>query len=421
MKILHLASADRQGGACIAAYRLHSGLLRYGLSSEMLVNVKVTTDRAVKGARPSVIPLTDRLRRRVAAQHHASELKRNAPEQSPRLELFSSDRVAGRNWLSELISPADVYNLHWVAGFLDYQRFFSGMAPYTPLVWTLHDMNPFTGGCHYSLGCMRFRENCGACPLLGSKDERDLSARIHRRKYMALSACKAETTRIVTPSKWIEGQASSSSLLGRFKVERIPYGLDTDVYAPRSLAVAREVLGLPQNAKIVLFVSDAISNHRKGFDLLLSALELLPKDMPVSLAAIGDRASESMAQRMIDLGRMDDERLMSLAYSAADVFVMPSRAENFGMVVFEAMACGTPVVAFDVGGIPDMVRPGVTGLLAPPEDVRALAAAIETVLKDDELRERMSLECRQIAVNEYSLHVQAARYAAVYEDLIESF
>jgi glycosyltransferase involved in cell wall biosynthesis len=281
-------------------------------------------------------------------------------------------------------------------------------------------MNPLTGGCHYSLGCDRFEKNCGACPLLGSTSENDLSTQIQRRKRVAISACAAETTRIVVTSRWLKRQAQRSELLGKFPIERIPYGLDTGVFSPRPRAVAREVFDLPQNDKIILFVSDSITNYRKGFDLLIPVFNALSESMPITLVAIGDGFIREPSQRIVELGRIDNERILSFAYSAADVFVTPARAEAFGQVVFEAMACGTPVVAFDTGGMPDMVRPGITGVLAPVGNALALGEAIKTLLKDDQLRQRMSAQCRMIAVDEYSLDVQAARYASLYEALIEA-
>jgi glycosyltransferase involved in cell wall biosynthesis len=420
MRINHLAFSNAGGGAAIAASRLHLGLLRIGASSRMHVANRIGDDPTVTTV-PRAQSCAECVQRCRDQARFAREQRPYAKTVSPWLELFSNDRVAGRDLLAETLPHADVYNLHWVAGFLDYRRFFRCLASGTPLVWTLHDMNPFTGGCHYSLGCERFSERCGPCPQLGSANPDDLSARIYRRKRRAIASLDAATTRIVATSRWLQAEAQRSSLLGRFTVELIPYGLDTEVFTPRRKEIAREVFGVPQGKPMVLFVADNVSNHRKGFDLLQAALRDLDLGRHIILAAIGKHAPTVVTGGTVALlGRIDNERMMSFAYSAADVFVMPSRAEAFGQVVFEAMACGTPVVAFDVGGVPDMVRPGKTGLLAPPEDVRALREAIVTILTDDDLRFRLSAQCRRVAVTEYALDVQARRYIEVYETLVEA-
>jgi glycosyltransferase involved in cell wall biosynthesis len=282
-------------------------------------------------------------------------------------------------------------------------------------------MNPFTGGCHYSFGCDRFTQRCGACPQLGSIKERDLSAAVWRAKKIFFSSRAPEMTRIVATSKWSQGEARRSGLLSRFDIDLIPNCLDTSIFVPRARDVAREVFGLPKEQRVVLFVADHVFNHRKGFDLLLAALSDLEIGSPVTLACIGYLpGSENFASNVVSLGQFDNEHIMSFAYSAADVFVMPTRAEAFGQVVMEAMACATPVVSYAVGGIPDIVRPGRTGVLVPPENTRALRDAIQTVLVDTELRARLATESRRVAVAEYDFSVQAVRYIRLYESLIEA-
>lgn len=420
MKALHVGTNDRWGGAAIAAYRLHLGLLKVGVKSRIIASRKTAADPNVEQASPTELSIADRLRAKLITELRAWRTKKYRATRSSTLEIFSDDRVPGRDWLSEHLPTADVYNLHWVAGFLDHERFFKRLPAATPLVWTLHDMNPFTGGCHYTLGCDRFVGNCGRCHQLGSSREFDISAKILHRKHRALASLCPETTRIVATSKWMYGEARSSSLFSRFDIERIPNSLDTDIFVPRRRKTARELFDLPTDAKVILFVAESIGNHRKGFDLLQAALLSMKASDSIVLAAIGhSHGIDAQGTRLVNLGRIENERMMSFAMSAADIFVMPTRAEAFGQVVFEAMACGTPVVGFDVGGIPDMVRPGETGLLALPEDVSSLKRAIETLLDDDELRATMSRECRRIALEEYSLEIQGNRYKALYEDLVE--
>jgi glycosyltransferase involved in cell wall biosynthesis len=418
ISVLHLSASDILGGAAIAAYRLHAGLRRLGLPSRMLVGTKASEDADVyQVTRAKSIPARfSRLLRssRISFAHRKYERTRSAT-----LERMSDDRAHTEVSVARDGLPADILNLHSIAGFLDHRSFFKLLRQAEPVVWTLHDMNPFTGGCHYSLGCNGFKKRCGGCPQLNSPNSRDITAQIHARKMSAFSRLGCETTQIVTPSAWLASKVRSSSLLGRFDVDCIPYGLDTSIFQPRDRRTAREIFGLPQDRKIVAFAAQNLRNPRKGLDLLLAGLRGA-NPATVTLVSIGAGGGDLAAvEDCFPLGEMPSNRLMSFALSTADVFVCPSSADNLPNGVIEAMACGIPIVAFSVGGIPELVRSGITGLLAPSGDVAILRQEIETICSDDDMRTRMSSECRRIAVDEYALEVQAGRYRAIYEKLIQ--
>ncbi len=335
-------------------------------------------------------------------------------------DSFNDSRSEYGVTLLEQLPSCDLINLHWIAGFVDYRSFFLRAPSHIPIVWTFHDMNPFTGGCHYDEDCGRFVECCGECPQLGSKDVHDLSRQIWRRKRNIFQRLEPEALHIVTPSLWLAEEAKRSSLLGRFSSSVIPNGLDTDSFSARDPSIARAVLEVPENAKVVLFVAGSTDNWRKGFVFLANALSELPELPDLFLVSLGG-GKPALNSRInhLHLGYADNDRLLSFAYSAADVFVISSVQDNFPNTVLEALACGTPVVGFSVGGIPEMVRSGVTGLLAPPGDERALAGAISHLLENDATRAEMSANCRRIATEEYSLEIQANRYIELYEDLIK--
>jgi glycosyltransferase involved in cell wall biosynthesis len=231
---------------------------------------------------------------------------------------------------------------------------------------------------------------------------------------------------VVSPSRWLAAEAQRSTLLGQFDISVIPYGLNTHTFAPLDRASVRQSLGLPQDAALVLFAAAALDNRRKGLDLLTAALGRLatkqtPHRRPVHLLTIGDRPpTMPFPLPHHHLGATNDDRRLAEAYNAADVFVIPSRDDNLPNTVLESLACGTPVVGFAVGGIPDMVRMGETGLLAAPEDTCAMAEAIERVLVDAELRSRLAENARRVAVTEYDAAIQAGRYAALYAQILES-
>ena len=416
----HFCDADGGGGAAQAAFRLHVALRALGVASSMLVGRKVTRDPDVAAVAPG--SLAGRATVKLAERWQARRLHRYASTRSASLEIFTLGQgVLGRKLLRQL-PAADVFTLHWSSRLIDYDVLFSALPWATPVVWRMPDMNAMTGGCHYTLGCEGFTGACGNCPQLGSSSARDLSRRVHERKRRAYAKLDPAFVRFVAPSRWLQRQAERSSLLAPFECVHIPTGVDTDVFRPHPRDFAREVLGLPAAGRVVLFGADSVANHRKGFDLLLAAIAGLAREREVTLAAIGGGHVEvpAGAGPVVPLGRIDDARLLALAYAAADLFVLPTRADNLPNVVLEAMACGTPVVGFDVGGVPDMVRPGETGLLAPPEDVAGLRDAIATLLEDDELRARLGAEAREVAVREYGMELMARRYLAVYEELVEA-
>lgn len=417
MRISHLSTSDSSGGAARAAYRLHSGLRRLGLQSKMLVQEKKTFDPDVQRiAWP--MDVRSRISRTVRRKMIAGDAKRY-PNRPRGLEMFSDDRTEHGKQVARQLPPCDVATLHWVAGFVDYRGFFASVPPALPLVWRLADMNALTGGCHYDNHCGKYVARCGACPQLNSADPRDLSHQIWQRKHESLTINRPGGMHLVATSRWIAAEAQRSSLLGKFPVTIIPNALDTNDFAPRNKQFCREMLGLPPDAQVVLFVADDTNNIRKGFGMLAEALRQMDADPRLTLLSLGvGRPEVGGALRHVHLGKVSNDRFLSAIYSAADVYVIASLQESFGQTVIESMACGTPVVGFASGGIPDMVRPGVSGELAPTGDVLSLRMAVQRVLSDEGMRLTMSENCRRIALEEYTLDVQARAYASLYASLL---
>jgi glycosyltransferase involved in cell wall biosynthesis len=277
-------------------------------------------------------------------------------------------------------------------------------------------MAPLAGGCHWTNECGKFAEQCGACPQLGSNAEQDVTRTIWLRKRESLAKLDSHQLHVVTPSRWLAAEAGRSSLLSRFQCSVIPYGLDTDTFSPRDRASARRNLGIPPDVKVLLFAADAINVRRKGLHLLLDALRGLHFKEQLVLLSIG-RGNPPTVDGFACYHEppLDDDERLSYVYSAADIYVAPSEQDNLPNTVLESIACGVPVVAFEVGGIPDAVRPGVTGLLAKPGDPASLRAEIMNLLTNDEKRSEMSSNCRKVAVQEYSLELQAKRYMTLYQ------
>lgn len=362
--------------------------------------------------------LTDRVRRRLYREKLRFDFRRYTGTRPDGLEPFSDDRTP--YWLHDVFAlNPDVINLHWVANFVDYRHLFQECLGTTPVVWRLSDLNPFTGGCHYDQGCGKYRGTCGACPQLGSTNTNDLSRAVWDRKKEAFGALDDDQLHFVAQSEWIKDQVQASSLTERFPATVIPNGLDTDLFKPRDTTGLRSALEIPKQHRIVLFVAN-YETRRKGFDLLVDTLGGLTEE-EVTLLSIGSgQPGMDTALQHLHLGRIESDLLLSVFYSLADLFVIPSRQDNLPNTVLESMASGTPVVGFDTGGIPDMVRPGETGWLAEVGNVRALRGAIEQALADESAREHRGKRAREIVEEEYALERQARQYKELYEDILHT-
>jgi glycosyltransferase involved in cell wall biosynthesis len=333
--------------------------------------------------------------------------------------LFSDDRSQHSADVLRQLPETDILNLHWVALFIDYLDYLRKLPPRLPVVWTLHDMNAFTGGCHYDETCGKFHQECGACPQLGSSNPRDLSSQIWQRKREAFSGRGRQNLQIVAPSRWLADETKRSTLLSDCPIRVIPYGIDTESFQPRDRRVAREKHGIPLEAKTILFVADSTSERRKGLGVLLEALKGLENSEEYFFVIIGGGLSnEGLGSRFKTIKFLDDEAALSYVYSAADVFVIPSLQDNLPNTTLEALACGIPTIGSNAGGIPEVIRDGQTGLVVRAGDPTALRQAIVCLLGEPERRASMAMESRRLALQEYSLDIQARRYQSLYQEVL---
>ena len=416
MRITHINVTDTKGGAARAAHRLHTGLRRLGYQSQMLVAERSSGDPSVLAFSTSPLdPVLRRLRHRQLTLRYWRYWRTRPKGYDPFTGPSSPSGVS----LVEEIPPHEIINLHRIADLLDYRAFFQGLQAHTSVVWTQHDMNAFTGGCAYAYDCTGLHNTCGRCPQLGSDDPDDLSNASWRLKKAIYDRLGTNRMHIVTPSRWMASQAEQSSLLSGIRISAIPNSLDTDLFSPQDRQEARRELGIPRDAQVVLFSAASVVDRRKGFQFLAQALAALddPQEKRLLVSLGKGRPELATPVPHLHLGRIGDDRQLARAYSAADLFAIPSLQDNLPNTVLESMACGTPVVGFAVGGIPEMVRPGVTGLLARPEDASSLGAAITELLVQPDLRAQMRLNCRRIAEQEYALEVQAGRYGELYQEL----
>jgi glycosyltransferase involved in cell wall biosynthesis len=411
---------DSAGGAARAAFRTHLAVREAGVDSTFLAQEVSGHGPATVEAAPTpglVATLTRRSRRR----RFQTAVGPHLPHIAADYQIFSTDLAddpdRAVNGLRS-VGTTDILHLHWVSRFVDFPRFFPALPPGLPIVWTLHDMNAFTGGCHFDAGCGRFTGQCGRCPALESSVERDLSRQVADRKIRSLAGIDDRQLVVVSPSRWLASESQRSLVLGRFEHLVIPYGLDTDVFRPVDKAAARKILGLDADARVVMFIAEGATLKRKGAIYLVEAARLLQDDRRLAYLSLG-RTSADLPTGVphVALGHLNNDKLLPMAYFAADVVVVPSTQDNLPNTVLESMACGTPVVGFDIGGIPDMIRDGITGRVVPARDSAALAAAIRDVLSDEPRRQTMAAACRRIAVEEYSLAATARSYLELYNRL----
>jgi glycosyltransferase involved in cell wall biosynthesis len=412
MKILQIALYDRSGGACIAGYRQHQALRLAGVDSQLFVRFKVTTDVHATPFQPPPKPSVriPRLMRR--GLRNFSRRRAGLLE-----EMFTASSEHGSSLLAALPS-ADVVNVQFAWDFLDYPSFFRLLPPEIPVVVTMHEMGTFTGGCSYAGSCVRFTEACGNCPKLRRRGPCDLSSRGWQEREQAFGARRKGGLHFVANSDWTYREARRSSLLKDYPITTIHLGIDTDVFRPLDRSAAREAFGIPGHGRVVCFAAASQGDPRKGLKHLADALAGM-REKPF-LLVWGKSVPESVAAiPHLHLGNIDSEHLMAVAYNAADIFVMPSLEEAFGQTALEAIACGTPVVAFAAGGIPETVRNEETGLLASVGDTLALQANIERLLSDERLWEHCSKEGVKLAHEEFSYELNARKYIELYEALCE--
>ncbi|MEO6903109.1 MAG: glycosyltransferase [Bacteroidia bacterium] len=400
MKILHLSTYDK-GGAATAALRLHDGLLKNGIDSSFLVLHKNSkrddvTEHAMhhsglmqKAFNYLGFPQT-------TVQKNYMRIKNKTNTGAPFTFPITGIDVTQ----NDLIKNADIINLHWVSDFIDYSSFFKKINK--PVVWTLHDMNPFMGGFHYSTD----KEQ--------NKFELDtLEKQFENIKQIALE--KFKNLSIVSPSKWLLELSENSNILSAFKHYYIPYGLDLDIFKTMDRREARRLNNLPDEKIILTFISDNIKIHRKGFDLLLQSVKKLNSSTNILFCAIGQN-NEEMNSDIHYFGSIQDNQKLSSLYAASDAIIIPSRQDNLPNVMLEALATGTPVIAFNTGGMKDVITNEYTGFLADTIDAAELLKGINNFLLKRKIFNKR--EIRKFAEDFLSLDQQAKSYINLYNQIL---
>lgn len=413
MKVTQFNFHDTEGGAARAAYRIHRALLDMGVDTRMTVMSKKTDDNTVDLYE---VALPRRVFFRYLEQFikYVSRVDRNT---------YLSPNLLPGGMLREINSGnSDVVNLHWISKQMLSIREIGRIRK--PVVWTLHDMWVFCGAEHYARDGDNSRFEAGYTEQ--NRPDEEYGFDLNRFVWQSKRRHWKRPMTIVCPSHWLAGCAKRSPLLKGMRIEVIPNPLDTDVWHPTPKRIAREVLSLPQNRRIVLFGAiGGTTDFRKGADLLSDALRLLKSTelQGIQLVVFGQGEPSKPVDYgypVVYLGHLHDDISLSLVYSAADVMLVPSRQEAFGQTASEAHACGTPVVAFNIGGLPDIVEHKVTGYLARPNDAEDMAKGIAWILEETDRLEELGSRARHKAVTCFSSPVVAQQYRAVYESLSDA-
>ena len=412
MKVLIINNVDSLSGAARAAYRLHQSLLSINVESLMLVNDK-RSDESTIIKTPSTQWQEFQYRmygyriRHMKKDYHIANKVSFSPAITP-------DKVSDH---IQKIKP-DIVHLHWINKEFIKLENLSKIG--VPMVWTLHDMWAFTGGCHYNQGCEKFKDQCGSCPILNSKKDNDLSRSIYKRKLKVYS--KLDNLTIITPSKWLGETAKQGSLFKNVPVKVLPNCINTTTYTKVVKSEARKILNLSLNKMIVLFGAlKTTSDPRKGFHHLSNALKKLDKK-DKELLVFGSTRPANYDDHGFETtfaGRIYDDISLSVVYSAADVMVVPSEQENLGNTIMESLACGTPVVAFDIGGNSDMIVHKNNGYLADPLDSEDLARGIEWVVENRERWQQLSQNASSKVATEFAYDKVANDHLKLYQHLLK--
>lgn len=422
MNISILSTFDIFGGAAIAAMRLCKGLLRLKQDAVMIVKEKQSRHPYIYKVRVKAPPYE--VEKRIFQDIQNVEIDRDRTERSN--TRFSFPHPGYDLSHTPVIANSQIINPHWVVGFQSVETIAALLKLGKPVVWTLHDENPYTGGCHYSAGCQKYREDCLKCPQL-KNNHYQIPFHVLKNKINLWN----HNLTIVTPSQWLGECAKKSRIFRDIRVEVIPNSLETDIFKPKEKGLAKNEMKLDPQSFTLLFGAATGNEKRKGFFKLMEAMKYclknkefkdLVKNKRVKILTFGP-PQEDLEKLEIEIkstGYIDDNEKLAAIYSAADIFILPSLEDNLPNTVLEAMACGTPVIAFEVGGIPDMIQDGYTGYMAPPFDSHKLGTLIIKLLFDEDKRKQMNLNCRQLIEKKFKLRDQAENYRALFNDLLEN-
>lgn len=419
MKILLIAKHPRTGGAAIASSRLMGALREKDVDVSMLVQEGGNEDLGIYSTTHSLVKRWTNLYRFILER--LTFLPREASS-SIRF-LFSLANTGEDISRNPHVRDADVLHLHWInAGFLSLKSLRQLLALGKPIVWTFHDMWPFTGGCHYALDCKEYTRECGDCPYLKKPRKRDLSHRLWKKKEKIFRDSKVH---VLTPSDWLKVCVEESSLLAHWPVTTIHNPVNSDIFKPADRLTACANLGLDPSKKYILFGAATMKNVLKGFNYFLEASGILAgepglnEDVEILLfGKTKDDVARSFPLKTRNIAFVQSMQTIVELYSAAHLFVIPSLQDNLPNTIVESMLCGTPVVGFNTGGIPEMIEHKVNGYLSNYKSSEDLAAGMSWVLSSASY-DQLSADTRKLALQRFSRDRSVEMHMELYNKLLK--
>ena len=408
MRVLVVNTGEKAGGAAVAAHRLMDALNNHGVKAKMLVRDKTTEALTVVGLPRSPLLRWHFLWERLVVFFYLHFSRKH---------LFEVDIANAGSDITQLpeFKEADIIHLHWVnQGMLSLKGIRKILRSGKPVVWTMHDIWPATAICHLTLNCRHFTTQCRECRLLSGRS--GLAMSVWRRKQRML---EEDSIYFVACSKWLASEAKASALLKGHKITDIPNPIDTRIYKRYDRQEARRRLGLPADKRLLLFVSQRVTNPNKGMSYLVEACTLVSDMNDLGVVILGGHAEDVVGQLSLDtypMGYVSDDRRIVDIYNAVDLFVLPSLSENLPNTIMEAMACGVPCVGFNVGGIPEEIDHKKNGYVAHYRDAEDLARGIRWVLEAD--ADELSAQCLRKVAQNFSPSAVAMHYTEVYNQAL---
>lgn len=434
MKVLHINTLT-SGGAARGCINLHLGLLEQNIDSNILFlnesgnirngesywqfHEKVILPELQK--RSLFKKFNDKVENLTGNSHyarylkHAGKMKQIEQSRDKKFEVFTSPLTICEITKHPLYLQADVVHLHWVNNFLDYKEFFTNNTK--PLFWTLHEMFPFTGGCSFSMDCRQFEHSCKKCPQLSDTDFPEYVDFLFNYKKENLARNNLPL-KIITPSFWLSENSKKSSLLGRYPHYVVPYSIENQFFHVGLRNTAKSQLGLDEKKTVILFVSDSVTNERKGTQYLFPVIEKLSSEENndnLLFVTVGS-GDLDLGKKHKHLGKITSVDKMANVYAAADVFICPSLEDNFPNTILESLLVGTPVIGFPSGGIPEMIAEGKSGMIVPEISQESLCTTITEWLQQKSVFNNIAIASE--ALEKYKLDVQAKKLIDLYKTVV---
>lgn len=420
MKIIHLNTYAGNGGAGRACLRLHQALVDQGIDSRVCINFSLSSDDTVYNFSGKFfqkwITAFGIVLERLIEKYFTKPLR--IPFSFP---IWGCDISA-----HPLLKQSDIIHIHWINHAFLRPRDLAKLAKLNkPIIWTMHDSNTFTGGCHVRYRCEHYQQECGNCPVLKNAHATDWSHKIWQAKQKAYDKLPFH---IISPSNWMANAVKKSKLLSNHPITVIPNTLNIQTFKPTAKQVARQILRLDATKFVLMsgFMPSRKDLH-KGTSYLVEAIELFVQQyatdaQEIELILFGNHNRQDIPDFKVKttfLGIVSDDNKLALCYSAADVFLAPSLDDNLPNTVMESLSCGTPVVAFTTGGIPDMVSHQQNGYLATYKSSPSLAEGINWVYKHPQ-RETVNTQARQTVEKYFSPETIANKHISLYQTVINN-